>query len=893
MPAEGRCRIAVFTDTHIGYKHTRVSREENTGHLNVLDECLFLSKVLEADLVIHTGDIFDFSTVGPTLLLETVAVMWRYGAGPLHADMNDRGDTFAHGLFIKNANQQPPLDGLLQSEHPTGAGLFRRMPFILLSGNHDYKDKALGTLAACGACTLLNSSFDNERQPEAPRSISIYPNFIVSNGVLLVVFALGYQEDLRSSSNDADNAVSATLISPSTYLAAHKDLVQMPSYTLLLLHQDVFFPEHQSSTHFRPFTDLSFVREYNSRECCDPDLGRPIDMLVCGHEHDTRRETSFYSREEASFGDTRVLQPGSQHRRAIESDARNLSSRGEDGFFVIMDVCSKSENDTHHDARYRFSSTAGRTSVRLRHFCLLSTRILHHSEHLYHCHSEGSEGTVQHQLESFVNDTLASVMQALNEVYVKRLAKIRHSWNTLHAAGSAVVSSLLQCIVDWFLLCSAVTTDGLDAIQRQNQLGFEEQPEHLASCSVQSYQEGLRTVREQHADILKRYDQLSTVTTVIDKYLDSAFPNANAYETELSAFSFVHLLLRQHKNKLTCYRALDLLYHSLGGDGNVSSIPPDDDAMYSPQCPFAYTISSSAHQNVQDTITSHGTNKPPSLPADQPIDASEPETKTEASVIVIDSSTTEYVTSTSEVSVISDESTECSATLQKTSASATDSAALITLVPPRPLVLFKFIVECADNERIYDSARVFASSVRPRLTCRFANPNTWMPEIIVLKSSLITGINVRDIVSGRACAKSLRDVLIDALDASLKDTFSANEGEIKLNTTAIGFALAAMYLRERLTIVAAAGDMKASQYNSGVRGGTNAGAGNCPEKDVVNRIRQRVEISLKDRVTVADLLSKDGCLHEALEAIQTEVLRASCGEAQDSNGAIKTDNIFC
>ncbi|KAE8302743.1 Mre11 [Giardia duodenalis] len=269
-------RIALFTDTHLGF--TAPSARPCNAHENylLLEECLCLARKLGAHAILHAGDFFNQNRLSSKKVIKAICALRRYGVSSF-ADHSD-GDS---------------------------------IPMALIYGNHDNNDKILGLLEAAGAVSLLGHT-------QAGKSLTLHPLCQVVGGVELVVYGLDYhkawQRDVAPEISFAPAARSA--LEDEAVGRGAKGGRRHARYTFLVLHQDY------SDQVGRDKISLSFVDQWNHTHAPE----ERIDFVYIGHEHD---ETP--PRDGETFT---LLMPGSPHRQSRKGNLLNV--RQEDRNFYLL-----------------------------------------------------------------------------------------------------------------------------------------------------------------------------------------------------------------------------------------------------------------------------------------------------------------------------------------------------------------------------------------------------------------------------------------------------------------------------------------------------------------------------------------------------------------------------
>ncbi|EFO64453.1 Mre11, putative [Giardia lamblia P15] len=263
MAADGSgARIALFTDTHLGF--TAPSARPCSAHENylLLEECLCLARKLGAHAILHAGDFFNQNRLSSKKIIKAIHALRRYGAS-----------SFADHAYSGS------------------------MPMALIYGNHDSTDKILGLLEAAGAVSLLGHT-------QAGKSLTLHPLCRVVGGVELVVYGLDYCKAWQKDAAPEISFAPAARSAPKDEAAkgGTRGVHEYARYTFLVLHQDY------SDQSGREKIDLSFVDQWNRTHAPE----ERTDFVYIGHEHD---ETPPRNGEMST-----LLMPSCPHRQSRKGD---------------------------------------------------------------------------------------------------------------------------------------------------------------------------------------------------------------------------------------------------------------------------------------------------------------------------------------------------------------------------------------------------------------------------------------------------------------------------------------------------------------------------------------------------------------------------------------------
>ena len=121
MELPPRIRIAIVTDTHIGF--TGITPKVVEDSYDVFDEVLETAESAEADMIIHAGDLFDSKTPTNYAIRETLKFLRQHVVGDLPPEKKPLSVICAEGL-TENPNWLESNPNI-------------KLPFFLIHGNHD------------------------------------------------------------------------------------------------------------------------------------------------------------------------------------------------------------------------------------------------------------------------------------------------------------------------------------------------------------------------------------------------------------------------------------------------------------------------------------------------------------------------------------------------------------------------------------------------------------------------------------------------------------------------------------------------------------------------------------------------------------------------------------
>lgn len=120
-------KVLVATDTHLGYKEEDMYRQNDS--INAFEEILYLAKNLNADFVLHSGDLFDKNLPSRSTMYKTMDLLSSYLTS-VNEDSELEIDT--SGIVPSTLSKSNVLD----SFKPPGERV-NRIPFFVIHGNHD------------------------------------------------------------------------------------------------------------------------------------------------------------------------------------------------------------------------------------------------------------------------------------------------------------------------------------------------------------------------------------------------------------------------------------------------------------------------------------------------------------------------------------------------------------------------------------------------------------------------------------------------------------------------------------------------------------------------------------------------------------------------------------
>lgn len=104
----GRMRLALFTDSHLGYRYPRISRSETGSNLLAFRECLYLSQALRCDAILHAGDFYDNPGVSSDMQISIIEVMRAFRVSGVQAGSSryrlvSRGDSWNYVPYARGS----------------------------------------------------------------------------------------------------------------------------------------------------------------------------------------------------------------------------------------------------------------------------------------------------------------------------------------------------------------------------------------------------------------------------------------------------------------------------------------------------------------------------------------------------------------------------------------------------------------------------------------------------------------------------------------------------------------------------------------------------------------------------------------------------------------------
>jgi double-strand break repair protein MRE11 len=261
-------RIMIHTDSHLGFKERDPLRGDDS--FAAFEEALKQAKLLNADMVIHAGDMFHENKPSRRTTHNAMRIFREHclGEDPVYIScVNDQEEVFRsnHGRI----NYEDPFQCV-------------SLPYFAIHGNHDDPSRegtggeALAALDLLAVSNLINYYGKSERVED----IEIHPVLINKNGTKLALYGLGAIRDERLSRMWRNKKV--RFIRP-------RDIEgETAWFNILVLHQN---------------RDYGRGTKNCIHESMIPDW---INVVIWGNEHECQPELA-----ETLVGTFRIYQPGS------------------------------------------------------------------------------------------------------------------------------------------------------------------------------------------------------------------------------------------------------------------------------------------------------------------------------------------------------------------------------------------------------------------------------------------------------------------------------------------------------------------------------------------------------------------------------------------------------
>ncbi|AFZ81288.1 DNA repair mre11 domain-containing protein [Theileria equi strain WA] len=260
-------KILVATDTHLGYKEEDMYRQNDS--INVFEEILYLAKNLNADLVLHSGDLFDKNLPSRSTMYKTMDLLSSYLIRTPNDDKGLEIDTSA--IVPSTLSTSSILDGFKVSDEKTN-----HIPFFVIHGNHDNPTEQnslspIDLLDVAGLVTYFGRVHDFN-------DIELKPILIKKNNIKIALYGIGWIKDEKLVMLFKNEKVKFILPEePDDW------------YKILLIHQN---RHPRRGNNHNDYISPSFLPDW-------------LDLVIWGHEHDCFKLPQSFG------GTTQILQLGS------------------------------------------------------------------------------------------------------------------------------------------------------------------------------------------------------------------------------------------------------------------------------------------------------------------------------------------------------------------------------------------------------------------------------------------------------------------------------------------------------------------------------------------------------------------------------------------------------
>lgn len=259
-------RIAIFTDTHLGYNEKDIVQREDS--FNAFSECLQQAQLHNCDIILHSGDLFNDKNPSMHTLISAMKALNQYVIG----EGNPPEITYAEGLSL----------------HPNwlDPNIKIKIPFFCIHGNHDAPVGLTEPLSAVQILSIpkyINYFKDITKEDDIYR---LEPVVLKRDNIRIIIYGFGWISEIDFI--DCIKFKKLQLVPPPSDTDATK------SFRILMVHQNATtYGEHAEK-----------VQDLLSNALPNDSDENKIDLVIWGHEHENLVEPRKY-------GNIMVTQPGS------------------------------------------------------------------------------------------------------------------------------------------------------------------------------------------------------------------------------------------------------------------------------------------------------------------------------------------------------------------------------------------------------------------------------------------------------------------------------------------------------------------------------------------------------------------------------------------------------
>ncbi|EAY09694.1 Ser/Thr protein phosphatase, putative [Trichomonas vaginalis G3] len=256
-------KIAIFTDTHIGYDEQDAITEKDS--FRAFKECVQNAHIQNADIILHAGDFFNERNPSRYAVIKTMKIL---------------------DEFVIGQGNPPEIlysEGLSSDPNWLNPNINIKIPFFCMHGNHD----APNGLGSTSPIQLLSvSKYLNFFKPvDIKETIELQPIVLKRGTIRVVVYGLGYifEEKFKE-----------VVMGKKLKLIAPEEGEFERTYTILMIHQNMSSYDHDIGVMATRLSDAIWS-ETNPHN---------VDLVIWGHEHENLIQRKKY-------GNIYVTQPGS------------------------------------------------------------------------------------------------------------------------------------------------------------------------------------------------------------------------------------------------------------------------------------------------------------------------------------------------------------------------------------------------------------------------------------------------------------------------------------------------------------------------------------------------------------------------------------------------------
>eukprot|EP00922_Rhytidocystis_sp_ex-Travisia-forbesii_P043416 GHVS01064752.1.p1 GENE.GHVS01064752.1~~GHVS01064752.1.p1 ORF type:complete len:512 (+),score=67.88 GHVS01064752.1:247-1782(+) len=263
-------KVLVSTDNHVGHKETDSTRGRDS--LRTLEEVLAVCRAVDADILLHGGDLFDVQKPSNYTMYSTLELFRRYCFGierPISFITSPSTSACRHGYNYQNPN------------------VHIQLPVFMIHGNHDDPggESNLSALDLLEVTHMINYFGRAENQDD----ITVSPLLLTKGTTKLALYGLGNVRDERL--HRAFQAGKVKFVSPEGHEPAD-------TFNIMVIHQN----RYKGAAGGSP-----------TKNCIHESmLPSFLDLVIWGHEHD-----SLIDPQDFVKCDFHVLQPGSSIQTSL------------------------------------------------------------------------------------------------------------------------------------------------------------------------------------------------------------------------------------------------------------------------------------------------------------------------------------------------------------------------------------------------------------------------------------------------------------------------------------------------------------------------------------------------------------------------------------------------